>query len=306
MEVKKYDIAVVGAGPAGMTAALYALRAGKSTLLLEGKIYGGQIVQSRTVENYPGAPEISGFELAERMMAQLRALNVEMAWLEVKGLRPTDGGYEVLTSDGAIAARAVILATGVGHRTLGVVGEERLIGRGVSFCATCDGMLFRGREVAVVGGGNTAVQDALVLAETSTKVYLIHRRQGFRAEKYLLDKLEDNEKIEIITDSVVEEIKGENAVSGLTLRNVKSGEGRELAVAGVFLAVGVLPQNAAFADAVSLSEDGYILADEECRTSAKGVFAAGDCRQKRVRQLTTATADGTLAALAACEYLDLE
>ncbi|MBR3893824.1 MAG: thioredoxin-disulfide reductase [Clostridia bacterium] len=302
--MNKYDIVIVGAGPAGMTAALYALRAGKSTLLVEGKSYGGQIVQSRMVENYPGAPEIGGFELAEQMMTQLRALSVEIKWAEITGMRSTDGGWELLTRDAVIAARAVILATGVGHRTLGVPGEERLIGRGVSFCATCDGMFFRGREVAVVGGGNTAVQDALVLAETSPKVYLIHRREGFRAEKYLLDKLEGNEKIEIITETVVDEIKGENSVSGVVLRNLKSGERRDLDVAGVFLAVGVLPQNAAFADVVALSEDGYILADGDCKTSARGVFAAGDCRQKRVRQLTTATSDGTVAALSACEYLD--
>lgn len=304
--MKTYDIVIVGAGPAGMTAALYALRAGKSTLLVESKAYGGQIVQSRMVENYPGAPEISGFELAEKMMTQLRALDVEILWSEITGMRQSDGGWELLTRDAVISARAVILATGVGHRTLGVPGEDRLIGRGVSFCATCDGMFFRGREVAVVGGGNTAVQDAIVLSEICSKVYLIHRRRGFRAEKYLLDKLEKNEKIEMITDTVVEEIKGENSVSGVVLRNVKSDECRELAVAGVFLAVGVLPQNAAFADTVALSEDGYLLADEDCKTSLAGVFAAGDCRQKSVRQLTTATADGTLAALSACDYLDAE
>lgn len=287
-----------------MTAALYALRAGKSTLLVEGKAYGGQIVQSRMVENYPGAPEIGGFDLAEKMMSQLHALNIEISWSEATGLHRENGELVVLTRNGEISARAVILATGVGHRTLGVPGEDRLIGRGVSFCATCDGMFFRGREVAVVGGGNTAVQDALVLSEICSKVYLIHRRRGFRAEKYLLDQLEKNEKIEIVTDTVVDAIHGEKSVSGITLRNVETNEQHELAVAGVFLAVGVLPQNAAFADTVTLSEDGYLLADEDCKTSLAGVFAAGDCRQKKVRQLTTATADGTIAALSACDYLD--
>ena len=304
MKNKQYDIVIVGAGPAGMTAALYALRAGRSTLLLEGQSYGGQIIQSRKVENYPGTPEIGGVELAEQMMSQLRALDAEVISARVTGIVKATDGYEVLSTDAAYTARAVILATGVTHRKLGVVGEEGLIGRGVSFCATCDGMFFRRREVAVVGGGNTAVQDALVLSEICSKVYLIHRRDTFRAERYLLDRLAKAENIEIITDSVVTEIKGEFALQAVILKNVKTDVVRELPVAGVFEAVGVLPQNAAFADVVDLDTDGYIVADEGCQTSATGIFAAGDCRQKQIRQLTTATADGTVAALAACEYLD--
>ncbi|MBQ7346456.1 MAG: thioredoxin-disulfide reductase [Clostridia bacterium] len=304
MQSNQYDIIIVGAGPAGMTAALYTLRAGKSTLLLEGQTYGGQIVQSRKVENYPGAPEIGGAELAEQMMAQLRALDAKVVSAHATGLRKTVDGYEVLTDGDVYSASAVILATGVGHRKLGVPGEAQFIGRGVSFCATCDGMFFRRREVAVVGGGNTAVQDALVLSEICAKVYLIHRRDGFRAEKHLLDRLAKVENIELITDTVVTEMKGEFTLQSVTLRNVKTDEVRELAVSGVFEAVGVLPQNAAFADVVALSSDGYLLAGDDCQASAPGIFAAGDCRQKRVRQLTTATADGTVAALSACEYID--
>lgn len=301
----KYDIVVVGGGPAGMTAALYAIRAGRSVLLLEGGSFGGQIVNSQLVENYPGTPDVGGWELADRMLGQLRALDAETLNARAIGVEKTDAGFLVHTdSKGDFEASAVILATGVGHRKLGVAGEAELIGRGVSFCATCDGMFFRRREVAVVGGGNTAVQDALVLAEFCARVYLIHRREGFRAEDRLVERMRKNERIELITDTVVEAMHGEGRLESLTLRNLKSGETRELAVAGVFEAIGNLPQNAAFADLVELDDEGYILADSDCRTSCEGIFAAGDCRQKRVRQLTTAAADGTVAALAAVEYLE--
>ena len=303
MTEKVYDIAIVGAGPAGMTAALYALRAGKTVLLLEGQSYGGQIVESRLVENYPGAPAINGAELAEQMMTQLRALDAEIVSVKVTGVKQGGDDFLVETNADAYSARCVILATGVGHRKLGVPGEAALIGRGVSFCATCDGMFFRRREVAVVGGGNTAVQDALVLSEICSKVYLIHRRDAFRAEDRLMQLVRAAENVEILTDTVVTEMKGEMRLESLMLKNVKSGEKRELAVAGVFEAVGNLPQNALFGDLIELDEEGYIVTDNECKTSQAGVFAAGDCRQKKIRQLTTATADGTVAALAAADYL---
>ena len=304
MKFEIYDIVIIGAGPAGMTAALYALRAGKTTLLLEGASYGGQIVQSRKVENYPGAPDIGGYELAEQMMSQLRALDAEVVTARVTGIRKEGDGFCVLSDGELVKARTVIIATGVGHRRLGVAGEEALIGRGVSFCATCDGMFFRRREVAVVGGGNTAVQDALVLAEICSKVWLIHRREGFRAEERLMERVRAAENVEILTDTVVTEMKGDMMLKSLTLKNLKSGEERELAVAGVFEAVGTVSQNAAFADLLELDEEGFIIADQDCQTSVKGIFAAGDCRQKKVRQLTTATADGTLAALAAVDLLE--
>lgn len=302
--MNQYDIVIIGAGPAGMTAALYAARADKTVLLLEGESYGGQIVQSRLVENYPGAPDIGGVELAEEMMKPLRALAVELRPTKAEAITPLDNGFSVRCADGSEKfARAVILATGVGHRHLGVPGEEKFIGRGVSFCATCDGRFFKGREVAVVGGGNTAVQDALELATLCKKVYLIHRREGFRAEPRLLERVRATENVEIITDTVVEEVRGAFALGSLLLRNVKTDERRELAVSGLFEAVGNLPRNAAFADVVELDAEGYILADESCKTNVDGIFAAGDCRQKKIRQLTTATADGTVAALAAIEYL---
>ncbi len=298
-----YDIAVVGAGPAGMTAALYAVRAGKRVALIEQGMYGGQIVQSRRVENYPGTPDIDGYTLAEQMMTPLRRPEVEVITAAVLSVDKQESGFLIRTEGDEIQARAVILATGVVHRKLGVPGEESLIGRGVSFCATCDGMFFRGREVAVVGGGNTAVQDALVLSEICSRVYLIHRRKGFRAEEALMERLHKTENIELITDTVVKELRGETALESLLLSNVETGQMRELRVGGVFEAVGNLPQNAAFASLVELDKEGYIITDEDCATSTPGVYAAGDCRHKRIRQLTTATADGTLAALAAVERL---
>ena len=302
MKFEKYDIAIVGAGPAGMTAALYGARAGKRVILFEGAVYGGQIVQSRLVENYPGAPDMDGYTLAEQMMLPLRRLEVEVVSAAVTAIEQSGNAFTVKTAKENVIARTVILATGVTHRKLGVPGEDALIGRGVSFCATCDGMFFRGREVAVIGGGNTAVQDALVLSEICSKVYLIHRRDAFRAEESLMERLRTTPNVEIVTDTVVSEMRGENRLTGLVIRNVKTNEVRELAVSGVFEAVGNLPQNAAFAELVELDADGYIVTDETCETNVKGVFAAGDCRQKSVRQLTTATADGTVAALAAAEY----
>lgn len=302
--MKIYDIAIVGAGPAGMTAALYAARAGKRVLLLEGSAPGGQILNARLVENYPGAPEISGVELAQRMLEQLESVEVAVVSAAVTSLAVEENQYKLLTQSDMFLAHAVILATGVGHRKLGLADEERLIGRGISFCATCDGRFFKNREVAVVGGGNTAVQDAIVLSELCKKVYLIHRRASFRAEKQLLTQLEKAENVEIVTDTVVTEVRGEFSLQGLRLRNLVTEEERDLAVSGLFEAVGNLPRNAAFAEIVQLDAEGYILADDECRTGTNGIFAAGDCRKKSIRQLTTAVSDGTVAAILATEYVN--
>jgi thioredoxin reductase (NADPH) len=298
------DLIVIGAGPAGMTAALYALRAGKSVLLIECEAFGGQITQSRRVENYPGIADISGMDLADRMVSQVMSLGAEIEVGRVLEIRTEGTAKTVVSENGEFTARAVILATGVRHRKLGVPGEEALIGKGISFCAICDGAFFRDREVAVLGGGNTAVQDALLLAETSSRVYLIHRRDGFRAEQTLMERVYANEKITVLTDTVVTEIRGEDTVDALLLKNVKTGETSVLAVAGLFEAIGSVPQNEAFANVIALDGDGYIDAGEDCRTTAEGIFAAGDCRRKEIRQLTTATADGSVAGLAAVEYLN--
>ena len=300
----KYDLIIVGAGPAGMTAALYALRAEKSVRLLDGAGYGGQITLSDCVENYPGIPSINGYDLAEGMMSQLRTLGVKLENANVTGIERAGDSFRVLTQTEIYESRSVILATGVTHRKLGVTGEEKFLGRGVSFCAVCDGGFFRKKEVAVIGGGNTAVQDALYLAEFCQKVYLIHRREGFRAEERLLEKVRSTQNIEIITNTVVTEMKGELRLSALSLQSTVTGEIRELAVSGAFEAIGSVPQNTAFGETVALDGDGYFAVGDHCTTEIKGLFVAGDCRQKKVRQLTTATADGTVAALAAIDYLD--
>ena len=299
----KYDIAVVGGGPAGMTAALYAARAGKSVVLFEGEALGGQILPTRKIENYPALPDVDGYTFADGLTKQITALGVSIVYASVKKVEKAEGEFTLITADGTYTAGAVILATGLKHRKLGLEREESLIGRGISFCATCDGMFFRKKEVAVVGGGNTAVQDALVLAQYCSRVYLIHRRAELRAEKNLAQQMMACEKIEFIGETVIEEFEGEESLQSLTLRNVSTGAVEYLPVAALFEAVGLLPQNAAFADLVELDADGYFITDNECKTSCPGIFAAGDACRKNVRQLTTAVSDGTVAALSAVEYL---
>ena len=299
----KYDIAIVGGGPAGMTAALYAARSGKSVVLFEGEMLGGQILPTRKIENYPALPDVDGYTFAEGMTKQITALGVKIVYASVTGVEKKDDGFALLTKGEAYLSSTVILATGLKHRKLGLAGEESFIGQGISFCATCDGMFFRRREVAVVGGGNTAVQDALVLAEYCSRVYLIHRRAELRAEKNLAEQMKARENIEFIGETVIEELQGEGTLASLTLRNVTTGAVEYLPVAALFEAIGQLPQNAVFADLVDLDEDGYFITDNECRTSCPGIFAAGDACRKTVRQLTTAVSDGTIAALSAVEYL---
>ena len=299
-----YDIIVVGGGPAGMTAALYAARAGKTVLLLEGEMPGGQILQSKQIENYPALPAVDGYTFAENLKSQILSVGVCIEAALATGLEKTERGYAVLASDFRYEGRAVILATGLKHKRLGVVGEEERIGRGVSFCATCDGMFFRKREVAVVGGGNTAVQDALALSEYCARVYLIHRRDALRAETALTERMRKKENVVFIGSTVIEEIMGDARVEALRLKNVANGAESVLPIAGLFEAIGYQPQNEVFRSSVTLDEDGYFVTDERCATSLPGVFAAGDGRQKQVRQLTTATADGTVAALSAVAYLD--
>ncbi|MBQ7391337.1 MAG: thioredoxin-disulfide reductase [Clostridia bacterium] len=299
----KYDIVIVGGGPAGMTAALYAARAGKSVVLFEGEALGGQILPTRKIENYPALPEVDGYTFADGLTKQITALGVAIVYAVVSKIEKIDMGFTIFANDEAYSAKAVILTTGLKHRKLGLDGEDALIGRGVSFCATCDGMFFRKKEVAVVGGGNTAVQDALVLSEYCSRVYLIHRRAELRAEKNLAEQMRAKENIEFIGETVIEELEGKESLQSLTLRNVATGAVEYLPVSALFEAIGQLPQNAVFADLVELDEDGYFLTDNACRTSCPGIFAAGDACRKNVRQLTTAVSDGTVAALSAVEYL---
>ena len=299
-----YDILIIGGGPAGLTAAIYAARAGKRTAILEREAVGGQIVSAPLVENYPGAPSVSGAELAGRMRAQAEALGAELLYTEAAGLEKTQTGFRVLCTDGTREARTVILATGASHRRLGLPGEELLTGCGVSYCALCDGAFYEGADVAVVGGGETALQDALFLASTCRSVTLIHRRDSFRAGAQLVSRAERQENIRILRGRTVEKLLwSDEALQGLLLTNLKTGQTEQLDVEGLFVAVGQVPQSAPFADAVA-EENGYYLAGEDTKTSVPGVFAAGDGRRKQVRQLTTAVSDGTAAAIAACRYLE--
>ena len=301
-----YDILIIGGGPAGLTAAIYAARAGKRTAILEREAAGGQIVSAPLVENYPGAPSVSGAELAGRMRAQAEELGAELLYTEAAGLEKTQTGFRVLCTDGTREARTVILATGASHRRLGLPGEELLTGCGVSYCALCDGAFYEGADVAVVGGGETALQDALFLASICRSVTLIHRRDSFRAGAQLVSRAERQENIRILRGRTVEKLLwSDEALQGLLLTNLKTGQTERLDVEGLFVAVGQVPQSAPFADAVA-EENGYYLAGEDTKTSIPGVFAAGDGRRKQVRQLTTAVSDGTAAAIAACRYLEAQ
>lgn len=298
-----WDIIIVGGGTAGLTAAVYGSRAGRKVLLLESSLYGGQIVTAHEIENYPAIPHISGADFATALYEQAKAMGTTFA-LEPVTAVSTEGEHRVVTTPGnRYTAHAVILATGAKNRPLGLEREAELVGRGVSYCATCDGAFFKGKDVAVVGGGNTALDDALFLSRRS-RVTLIHRRDAFRGEPQKAQQVRKAENITILYDSAVSALHGEDSLSSITVQSLKDGSSRELAVSGLFVAIGQMPDNEAFRGVVDLDEKGYILADETCHTRTPGVFAAGDCRQKRVRQLSTAAGDGTVAALEACEFID--
>ena len=298
-----YDIGIIGGGTAGMTAAIYGQRAGKKTVIIEGGNFGGQITSSPNVENYPGIASVSGSEFSMNLLDQAMKLGTETVVEKVTGIREEDGIKVIETTGKEYPCRSIILATGVTHRHLGVPGEEKLTGAGVSYCATCDGAFFRGRDVAVIGGGSTALQDAEFLSDYCRKVYLVHRRDEFRGEESIVRRLREKENVEFVLSATVKEIPGDTMVEGVILNNKKTGEEIRLDVAGVFIAVGQIPQNEQFAETVKLDASGFILASEDCMTSHPGIFAAGDCRTKEVRQLTTAAADGAVAALAACKYV---
>ncbi|MBE6545984.1 MAG: FAD-dependent oxidoreductase [Ruminococcaceae bacterium] len=299
-----YDIAIVGAGPAGMTAALYALRADKKVLLIEKENFGGQITYSPKVENYPTQMQISGSELAQMMLDQVMEHGAVIELAEVTGIVNHGDTKTVVTDMGEFEAKAVILATGSKHRHLGLSREEEFIGNGISFCAVCDGAFFSGTDVAVVGGGNTALQEALMLSEYCTHVTVIQNLSFMTGEARLLSALEKKENVSFIYDTTVTEFLGENKLEGLRLQNSKTGESHSLVLEGVFIAIGQQPDNQRFAELTALNEIGYIIADERCMTDTDGIFVAGDCRTKAIRQVTTAAADGSIAALAACRYLE--
>lgn len=303
-----YDIIIIGAGTAGLSAAIYGVRAGKKVLILEEKNYGGQIINSPEIENYPGIRKISGYEFAKNLFEQATELGAEYRQERVTGIKDNGEKKEVLSKAASgeeknYETRTVILATGVKRRMLGVEREEELIGAGVSYCATCDGMFFRGREVAVVGGGNTALEDAMFLSGYCKKVYVIHRRQEFRGEDKMVQNLKEKENVTFLLNSVVTKLQGDKMLEGILLKDVRTGKEQDLKVSGVFVAIGQIPDNEAFADLVETDETGYIQASEDCETKVPGIYTAGDCRTKAVRQLATAASDGAVAALAACEYM---
>ena len=294
-----YDMIIVGAGTAGLTAGIYALRSGIKPLILECEVMGGQITLSPCVENYPGIAKISGMEFADGLMAQLGDLGGEVTYGKIISASKTENGFEVRTEDGeSYEGKILVIASGAAHRHLGIAREEDLIGKGVSYCAVCDGPFFRGKTAAVVGGGSAALQDALYLAGICSKVYLIHRRDTFRAEKSLGDRVANTENIECVMESRVTALVGEPKLSALEVTNA-AGDKQTLEIDGLFVAIGMEPHNEAFEELVELDDAGYIIAGEDCKTKTPGVYAAGDCRTKAVRQLTTAAADGTVCGLAA-------
>ena len=299
-----YDILIIGGGPAGLTAAIYAARAGKTVAVLERETPGGQIVSAPLVENYPGILSISGAELAQKMTEQAKSLGAEFLFTEATGLSTAQNGFLVSCADGALEARTVILATGASHRKLGLSQEDALTGCGISYCAVCDGAFYDGADVAVVGGGDTALQDALFLANTCRSVTLIHRRDTFRASAQLVCRAQAQENIRILRNCIVQNLLlSDDSLQGAELLNSKTGETERIYIEGLFVAVGQMPQSAPFQDAVA-TESGYYLAGEDTKTCLPGIFAAGDGRKKQVRQLTTAVSDGAAAALAACRLLD--
>lgn len=299
-----YDIIIIGAGPAGLTAAIYASRAMKSVLIVEKEGFGGQIVLSPGVENYPGVQgSINGADLANTLVEKAIEFGAITEFDEIVGIESIDGGFMCHGYYGHYAGKAVIIAAGAHHRKLGLESEERLTGRGVSYCAVCDGAFFKGKPVAVIGGGSTALADALLLSDLAKKVYLIHRRDEFRGEAHVVERLRKKENVEFVLNAVPEEFVGESKLEALRVK-FKDGSERTLEVSGAFVAIGQTPSISEFKGMIELDESGYALSAEDCLTRTPGIFVAGDCRRKAVRQLTTATADGTVAALAACDYVD--
>lgn len=297
-----YDLMIIGGGPAGLSAGLYAARARLSAAVLTDG--GGQVTSTSEIENYLGIENIDGFEL-DRLFTE-HAVKMGAKIIRGRAEALSDGGEikTIKTRDGELSARAVILAMGATHRELGLESERRLFGSGVSYCATCDGAFFRGKDVAIVGGGNTALEDALYLANVCRTVYLVHRRDAFRGEKALADRVRQKENIKIQYDSAVSKIRGESAVSSVLLENTKTGAQQELPVSAVFVAIGLIPENEIFSRQLPLDDNGYFVAGEDCKTLLEGVFVAGDCRSKLLRQIITAAADGAVAGYQAAAYVN--
>ena len=300
-----YDLAIIGGGVAGMTAAIYASRSGLSTIIIEKAGFGGQAALTAKIENYPSFKEIEGFELAAKMKEQVDALGVESLSADVESLSKDGDVFTVVTNADTIEAKTVIIANGVRRRELGIAGEDTFRGRGISWCAVCDGGFFRKKKVAVIGAGNSALGDAIYLANLCEEVYLIYRRDYPTATKSYMDKLEGIDNIRLMPRHIPVEFKGERRVTALTVRNIDTDETYDLEVNGVFEAIGLIPDNDVFANLVELDDNGYILTDDEMRTKTEGLYAAGDTRQKSLRQIVTACSDGAQAATSAHHFLKL-
>ena len=291
----EYDIVIIGAGPAGMTATLYALRSNKKVLLLEAKSYGGQIVNAHKIENYPGIIMTSGFEYATTLYEQIKKLGAEIKYETVVRI---EEDKTIITSKNQYHAKAIIIATGAENKKLGIMNEAKYVGKGVSYCATCDGNFYRNKVVAVVGGGNTALEDAIYLSDLVNKVYLIHRREELRGEERLVNELKEKENVDFILNATVEKIIGKDKLEGIKL-SLGDGKEQSLSLDGLFIAVGQAPKNEIFANLIQLNEAGYIVATDDVHTNIPGVYVAGDARVKNLRQLTTAVGDGANAATTA-------
>lgn len=299
-----HDLIIIGAGPAGLTAALYSGRFRMDTLVLEKMSPGGQIILSENIENYPGFPGgITTFELIERFKKQVEELGIKIESAEVSGIKQEKDAYVVKTGDKDYQSRAVIIASGAQPRRLGIAGEERLTGRGVSYCGTCDGPLFKNKNIVLIGGGDRAIEEAIFLAGYAAKVNVVHRRDELRASRILVEKAVGNPGINFILESVVEEISGENKVEAVKIKNVKTNAKRELACAGVFVFAGIKPNTDFLKNTLEISKDGFIITDNKMSTSREGIFACGDCRQKPLYQVITACGEGACAADSAYKYI---
>jgi len=298
-----YDIIIIGAGPAGMTASIYARRALKKVLVLEAVSYGGQIINTLDIENYPVESHISGFDFSTKLYNQAVELGAEFIFEKCIKVDKNDSSFEVFTTSSKYQCKSLIIATGTENRKLGLDREHDYIGKGLSYCATCDGAFYKKRDVAVVGGGNTALEDALYLSNICNKVYLIHRRDEFRGDNSVVDKIKGKTNIDIIYNSNVTKIIGDERLNAIEISNL-DGSKKEINVSGLFVAIGKIPENDIFKDIIEIDENGYILASENCHTNIDGIFVAGDNRTKLLRQLVTATSDGAIAATEAIHYLE--
>ena len=298
------DILVIGGGCAGLTASIYGARAGKSVLVLEQENIGGQISYSPRVENYPGISSISGAEFADNLYEQCLALDVEIDLIQVTGIQRKADHFIVTSQGPEIKAKSIIVATGVCHRKLSLDREDEFSGKGVSYCTLCDGAFYKDEQVVVVGGGNTALQGAEFLSSLCKKVYLVHRREAFRGEEKSLLRLREKKNVELVTSSLISNLYGQEDLEKVTIKNLLNLGEMDLSVTGLFVLIGQVPNNKPFEGLLKMDEEGFIEAGEDCKTSQEGIFVAGDCRKKTIRQLTTAASDGTVAALEALKYLD--